>query len=52
MSIDDFETFFNSNISSKNYGYMVMGNIKAFNQKALSKIGEIKVLTLEDIFGY
>jgi predicted Zn-dependent peptidase len=52
MTIDDFETFFNSNIKGKNYGYMVMGNLKAIDQKSLSKIGEIKILSLEDIFGY
>ena len=52
MTIDDFETFFNNNIANKSYGYMVMGNIKALDQKVLSKLGEVNVLTLEEIFGY
>ena len=52
MTIDDFEKFFNSNISNKNYGTMIMGNIKAIDKKTVSKLGEVTVLSLEDIFGY
>ncbi|MDR2929180.1 MAG: insulinase family protein [Cytophagaceae bacterium] len=52
MTIDDFETFFNAHISNKNYGYAVMGNLKAIDRKQLSKLGEIKELTLEEVFGY
>jgi len=52
MTIDDFENFFNSNISNKNYGYMILGNIKSMDQKVLAKLGEIKILSLEDVFGY
>ena len=52
MSIDDFEKFFNAHISNKNYGTMIMGNTKAIDRKVASKLGEVSVLSLEDIFGY
>lgn len=52
MDIDDMQAFFDSHIKSKNYAYLVIGKKDLADMDALSKLGEVKVMTLEEIFGY
>ena len=44
--------FHNSHISKGNRVVMVLGSKKALDVEVLKKYGEIKYLTLEDVFGY
>ena len=39
-------------MANKPYRYMILGDEKQLDMKALEKIGPIKRLTTEDIFGY
>ncbi|WP_439184668.1 M16 family metallopeptidase [Carboxylicivirga taeanensis] len=52
ISLDEFETFFNEHIKGKNYTYMVLGRKSDLDKKALSQLGKVNELALEDIFGY
>lgn len=52
ITLDEFETFFNEHIKGKNYTYMVLGRKSDLDKKALSKLGKVNELALEDIFGY
>ncbi|MBS2211223.1 insulinase family protein [Carboxylicivirga mesophila] len=52
ISLDDFESFFNEHIKGKNYTYMVLGRKSDLDKKALSQLGKVNELALEDIFGY
>lgn len=48
----EVKTFFNENVSHKQYVYLVVGNKEDIDMNALAKMGELKELTLTDIFGY
>lgn len=52
IKLDDMKNFFNTHISGKNPAYIILGNVKMLDMKALAKIGEVKQLKLEDVFGY
>lgn len=52
MDINAFEQFFNDNISNRKYSYLVMCKKDSIDKNTLSKLGEVKELSLEDIFGY
>jgi predicted Zn-dependent peptidase len=52
ISLDEFETFFNDHIKGKHYTYMVLGRKSDLDKKALSQLGKVHELALEDIFGY
>ena len=39
-------------MANKPYRYMILGDEKQLDMKALEKIGPIKRLTTEEIFGY
>jgi zinc protease len=52
ITFDEVEAFFNENIKSNTYTYMVIGKEEAMNMEALEKLGPVKVLTLEEIFGF
>ena len=52
MQLSDLKTYFDNNIKGKNYAFLVIGNKKLVDKKALSEQGEYKELTLEEIFGY
>ena len=49
QSIVDFEK---QNMAKKPYRYIILGNEKELDIKALEKIGKIKRLSTEEIFGY
>jgi hypothetical protein len=44
--------FFDTHVAGKNPAYIILGNVKMLDMKALAKIGEVKQLKLEDVFGY
>jgi zinc protease len=52
MTIDDLEKFFNENIKGRKYTYCVIGKKSELDMEALGKLGTIKELTLEEVFGY
>jgi predicted Zn-dependent peptidase len=51
FTMDDLSNFHNSYIKNDNYTIMVLGN-KDLKLDVLKQYGEIKHLTLEDVFGY
>jgi predicted Zn-dependent peptidase len=52
LQLADLKAFFNGNISEKNYTYLVVGNRDLVDMNLLKEMGELKELTLEEIFGY
>ncbi len=52
MQLTDLKKYFNTNIKGKEHVFLVIGNKKLVNKKALTELGEYKELTLEEIFGY
>ena len=51
FTMDDLSNFHNSYIKNDNYTIMVLGN-KDLKLDVLRQYGELKHLTLEDVFGY
>jgi len=52
ISLAEMKSFFDNYISNKNYSFLIVGNKNLLDFKVLNKIGEVKVVTLEEIFGY
>jgi predicted Zn-dependent peptidase len=52
MKFDDLEDFFNQNIAGKDYTYCVIGNKEMVDRKVLGKLGVVRQLSLEELFGY
>ena len=52
MTFDDMKTFHNEYVKGKNYNIGVLGNKDKLNFAALGKYGEVKELSLDEIFGY
>jgi predicted Zn-dependent peptidase len=52
LTFDDINKFHSEYISGKNYTYCVVASRDKINMDDLKKIGEVKELTLEQIFGY
>ena len=52
FKIEDLKKFHDNNVLQKHYDIMILGKIDKINKKELKKYGEIKVLTLENVFGY
>ncbi len=52
MTITEVNNFHKKYISGGNYNIIVLGKKEKLNLDALGKYGEIKYLTLEEIFGY
>ena len=44
--------FEQANMAKKPFRYIILGDEKELDMEALSKIGPIRRLTLEEIFGY
>jgi predicted Zn-dependent peptidase len=51
-NMDDLRNFFNTYIKGKPYNYLIVGDTKALDKKMLNRMGKVKVLTLEELFGY
>ena len=52
MTMDDVAKFEKEHMANKPYRYMILGDEKQLDMKALEKIGPVKRLTTEEIFGY
>lgn len=52
MTMKDVHTFFDQHVKGKKYVYLVLGGKGDLNLKALAKMGPVKELSLEQIFGY
>ncbi|SDD97184.1 M16 family metallopeptidase [Niabella drilacis] len=52
INFDNIRTFHQQELSGKPYTYCVLGSDKKIKTDDLEKIGQVKTLTLEEIFGY
>ncbi len=52
FSMEDLKAFHDSHITRDNYIYMVLGDKDILDIEVFKKYGDVKYLTLEDIFGY
>ena len=52
LTLEDVAKFEKENMANKPYRYMILGDEKQLDMKALEKIGPVKRLTTEEIFGY
>jgi len=52
MSFEDVKKFHEANIKGKKWAISVVGSKDKIKESDLKKYGELKVLTLEEIFGY
>lgn len=52
ISLSDVHSFFNTHVKGKKYTYVVIGKKEDLNLDALKEIGPVKVLELQDVFGY
>ena len=52
LKLNDIVKFEQQSMAGKPYRYLILGDEKELDIKALEKIGPIHRLTLEEIFGY
>ncbi len=52
MEMSDLKNFFDSNIKGRNFTYCVIGKRDEVDFEALKKLGTVKELSLEEVFGY
>lgn len=52
ITMQSIENLHNSDLASKPYTYCIVGSEKKISDADLQKIGEVKKLSLEEIFGY
>jgi predicted Zn-dependent peptidase len=52
QDMDDIRAFFNEDVANRPYVYCVIGKKADMDMKPLKELGEVKELTLEEIFGY
>lgn len=52
INFTDLQNFANSNISNKSYTYCIVASEKKVKAEDLAKYGEVKKISLEEIFGY
>jgi zinc protease len=52
ITLEEMRSFFSSYISNRNYSFLIIGNKNMLDFGKLNKIGETKILSLEEIFGY
>ncbi len=52
LTMNDLVNFAKENISNKPYRYIILGDEKELDMQSLEKIGRIRRLTTEEIFGY
>ena len=50
--MSDLKKFHDERFASRNYDILVLGDIKKLDMETLKKYGDVKVLTLMDVFGY
>lgn len=52
LNFDNVKQFHDQNLAHKPYTYCVLGSEKKINMDDLKKFGEVKKVTLEELFGY
>ncbi len=52
LNIPQFTQFFNSKIAGKKYTFLMLGNKASMDMKVLSKLGDIKELTIDELFNH
>ena len=52
LTLNDVINFARENIANKPYRYLILGNEKDIDMDALRKLGPVRRLTTEEIFGY
>jgi hypothetical protein len=52
MTMEDMQTFFDTNIKGNEYVILVIGKRDQIDMEALSQLGDVEELELETIFGY
>jgi len=52
VTLQDIINFEKANMANKPYRYIILGDEKELDMKALEKIGPIRRLTIEEVFGY
>lgn len=52
MTLEDIRKFHHDNLSNKAYSYVVVADPERLPLSELEKLGEVKKLTLEELFGY
>lgn len=52
LTLDDVIKFARENIANKPYRYIILGNESDIDMQALQKLGKVRKLSTEDIFGY
>ena len=52
ITLDDIINFEKTNMANKTFKYLILGDEKELDMKALEKIAPIKRVTTEEIFGY
>ena len=52
MKLQDIVDFEKQRMANKAYRYIILGDEKELDMEALEKIGPIKRLTQEEVFGY
>ena len=52
MKLQDIVDFEQQHMANKAYRYIILGDEKELDMKALEKIGPIKRLTQKEVFGY
>ena len=52
LKLDDIKEFFNDKVKGNKYTYLVIGNRDLIDMQVLKKMGDLKELSLEEIFGY
>jgi predicted Zn-dependent peptidase len=51
-SMKDLKDFFTSYVKDKKYTYCIIGNLKDLDMKILKEIGDVKEISLRELFGY
>jgi hypothetical protein len=52
IKMQDLKTFHETNFSGKPYTYAIVASEKRVPMKDLEKLGEVKKISLEELFGY
>ncbi|MBL4624102.1 MAG: insulinase family protein [Flavobacteriales bacterium] len=52
MTLEEMTAYFNKNIAGRTYVYCVIGKKSDMDMETLKKLGTVRELTLEEVFGY
>ena len=52
LTLDDVVAFQQAHVANRTYRYLILGNEKELDMNYLESLGEVKRLSLEDIFVY